>query len=148
MKQQSTIKAKDIIYLDDYTIYFQIGKGGQSKVYYAKQNHNNERIALKVSNGDIFNNVFAKETDFMAKIPDSPQILKKLSSLERANIDKKQRVFYAMELADEGNLQEYILFNDAPMPEFVIKYYSKQVLDSIEKVHNMGYCHNDLKLEN
>ena len=147
MKELSYYKQKDIIPLEDYTIYFQIGKGGQSKVYYAKDNKNGISVAIKVSNDESFTNTFIKETEYMSNCSD-PKILKNVSVLKKGLIDKKERIYYAMELAEEGTLHDYISCIEKPFPEFVVRFYVKQILDALEVVHNKGYSHNDLKLEN
>lgn len=149
MKENNINKSKCLLSLEDYTIYFQVGKGGQSNVYFAIDSKTSKPVAIKVSNGKIYSNAFTKEIDFMNNST-HPFILKNLSSLKKSNENKKAKEYYAIELAPEGNLQEYIWCNGniKEFPEFVIKHYTRQILSAQEYVHEKGYSHNDQKLEN
>jgi len=54
--------------------------------------------------------------------------------------------YAALELAENGNLLDYVV--DKSMNDKIVRYYFRQLLQSIEFMHNEGICHRDLKLEN
>ncbi|CAI2364797.1 unnamed protein product [Moneuplotes crassus] len=63
------------------------------------------------------------------------------------DMDNVTNVRYAaLELAENGNLLDYVV--DKSMDDRVVRYYFRQLLQGIDFMHNSGYCHRDLKLEN
>lgn len=91
-----------VIALDDYKILFQIAKGGQSKVYYAICNSTKTPVAVKISEGIHFTEIFQKEVNFISQ-HSHKRLTKNLSELKLTTINKKQRHYYALELAENGS---------------------------------------------
>lgn len=54
--------------------------------------------------------------------------------------------YSVLELATNGNFLDYIANN--AMDEGVVRYYFKQLCQAVAYMHEQGYCHRDLKLEN
>ena len=140
------IKTEDIIKLKDYIIYFEIGKGGQSKVYYAIDKKNNSPVAIKVSKGEQFEEIFQKEVSFVSENLNR-FIIKSKTTLKKELIfgKKSQICYYVMELADNGSLHDFISGENGIIgfPEYVIRYYIEQLIEGIEFVAGKGYCHSD-----
>ena len=55
--------------------------------------------------------------------------------------------YIVLELIPGGELFDYIA-NTGPFSERIIKYFSKQILLTVQYIHSKGLFHRDLKLEN
>ena len=53
-----------------------------------------------------------------------------------------------MELADYGDLQEFCSVYSSPLPEKAVKYFMKPILTELDKLHDKGFAHRDLRPEN
>lgn len=54
--------------------------------------------------------------------------------------------YAALELAENGNLLDYVV--NRSMDDKIVRYYFKQLIQAMEYMHDSGFCHRDLKLEN
>lgn len=136
--------------MDDFEIFFEIGSGGQSKVYYGIETTTKKPFAVKVATQDAFFPTFTKEVEFLSKL-DHPFVIKNHGQLKKAvggKKGKKNSWYYAMELAPEGDLFFYLDTLKRGFPEKVIKFYVHQIIESLAYVFSKGCSHNDLKLEN
>ena len=139
---------KELTNIEDYSVHFEIGSGGQSKVYFATHILTNTECALKVANSENYLATFNKEISYMETVK-SDSLVKNFSGLKKGIFDKRSRFFYAMPLFKEGTLYDYVkVMKGNAFSEGISQAFASQILSSLEQVHNSGYSHNDLKLEN
>ena len=55
--------------------------------------------------------------------------------------------YISQELITKGEFYNYVK-NSGPFPESIARYYFMQILDGVRHIHEKGFCHRDLKLEN
>jgi len=130
-----------------YILYFNIGSGGQSNVYYAIENSTGKAYAIKLSHNESFEQTFTKEVEYMCQLKHE-YIINNVSKLQKFEGKNKTQFYYAMELAPEGNLFESLQVSNKGMPENIIKFYTNQIVTSLDYIFSQSFCHNDLKLEN
>ncbi|KAJ5676294.1 hypothetical protein N7536_012466 [Penicillium majusculum] len=58
------------------------------------------------------------------------------------------RLFIAMEYLELGDLQDYLLGQKQPLPEFEAQCIMSQILEGLGLMHDNGYAHRDLKPNN
>ena len=56
--------------------------------------------------------------------------------------DKPETLYIAMEYLPEGDLTKHI---GSPLPQATVQTISKQILDGLKVMHQMGIAHRDLK---
>ncbi len=59
---------------------------------------------------------------------------------------KKEVMYSILELAEHGCFLDFV--NNKPMNESLVRFYFRQLLSAIKCIHDSGYCHRDIKLEN
>ncbi|KAJ5425069.1 hypothetical protein N7465_000139 [Penicillium sp. CMV-2018d] len=57
-------------------------------------------------------------------------------------------LFIAMEYLELGDLQDYVLAQSQPLPEFEAQRIMSQILEGLDLMHENGYAHRDLKPNN
>lgn len=57
-------------------------------------------------------------------------------------------LFIAMEYLELGDLQDYVLNQSQPLPEFEAQHIMSQILEGLGLMHENGYAHRDLKPNN
>ncbi|KAJ5966782.1 hypothetical protein N7501_003030 [Penicillium viridicatum] len=57
-------------------------------------------------------------------------------------------LFIAMEYLELGDLQDYVLAQSQPLPEFEVQRIMSQILEGLDLMHENGYAHRDLKPNN
>lgn len=55
-------------------------------------------------------------------------------------------MYSVLELAEHGNFLDFV--NNKPMNETLVRFYFWQLLSAVQSMHDSGYCHWDIKLEN
>ena len=129
-----------------YGLGEQLGKGSYAIVRAATSKKHKRRVAIK-----IISKKKAPE-DYLTKfLPREIQVLKRLRhpnciSLLEA-IETNTRIYLIMNLAENGDLLEYIR-ERGPMPDDDARRYFQHLITAIEYFHSLGIVHRDLKCEN
>ncbi|XP_057302084.1 testis-specific serine/threonine-protein kinase 3-like [Hydractinia symbiolongicarpus] len=129
-----------------YGLGEQLGKGSYAIVRSASSKKHKRRVAIK-----IISKKKAPE-DYLTKfLPREIQVLKRLRhsnciSLLEA-IETNTRIYLIMNLAENGDLLEYIR-ERGPMPDDDARRYFRQLITATDYFHSLGIVHRDLKCEN
>ncbi|EDO33625.1 predicted protein [Nematostella vectensis] len=129
-----------------YALGDTLGKGSYAVVKAAYSRKLKKQVAVKI--------VTKKKApdDYLTKfLPREIQVMKHLNhsnvvSLHEA-IETSSRIYIILDLADNGDLLEYIRSNGA-IPENEARLFYHQLVDAVEYLHNKGVVHRDLKCEN
>lgn len=129
-----------------YGLGEQLGKGSYAIVRGATSKKHKRRVAIK-----IISKKKAPE-DYLTKfLPREIQVLKRLRhpnciSLLEA-IETNTRIYLIMNLAENGDLLEYIR-ERGPMADDDARRYFRHLITAVEYFHSLGIVHRDLKCEN
>jgi len=129
-----------------YGLGEQLGKGSYAIVRGASSKKHKRRVAIK-----IISKKKAPE-DYLTKfLPREIQVLKRLRhanciSLLEA-IETNTRIYLIMNLAENGDLLEYIR-ERGPLPNDDARRYFRQLIAATDYFHSLGIVHRDLKCEN
>ena len=137
----------DGVFLDNYEVIRQLGKGGYGKVYEVKNKKTGEIRACKhlskLSIKDL--DKFEREINIMIKA-DHPHIIKLYEIFE-----SQRSLYLIMEQCKGGEVFDRIIEHIQNKKMYSEKDAANmflQVMSSIEYCHNHGICHRDLKPEN
>ena len=134
--------------VDHYEIIRQLGHGGMSRVFLARDLHNQQSVVLKFPNDDLIGNIgvferYKREAEIGNRI-NHPHVQRTL------NIDEKRSDEYlVMEYIEGRNLREVL--EDYPGQRLPIPEALRlilQVCDALEYCHEHGVFHRDIKPEN
>ncbi|XP_065056343.1 testis-specific serine/threonine-protein kinase 3-like [Rhopilema esculentum] len=129
-----------------YTLGPSLGKGSYAVVKSAQSKKHKRKVAIK-----IISKKKAPE-DYLTKfLPREIQVLKRLRhphciTLLEA-IETNTRIYLIMNLAENGDLLEYIRSNGALSDDGARTFFA-QLVAATEYFHSMGIVHRDLKCEN
>ena len=155
MKENATIKfgketfvgKTEGLFLDNYDVIKQLGKGGYGKVYEVRHKKTGEIRACKhLSKLSIKNlDKFEREIQILIK-SDHPNIIKLFEVFE-----SQRSLYLVMEECKGGEIFDRIIDHIQSKQMYSEKDAAiifQQVMSSIEYCHNNGICHRDLKPEN
>ena len=129
-----------------YTLGPSLGKGSYAVVKSAQSRQHKRKVAIK-----IISKKKAPE-DYLTKfLPREIQVLKRLRhphciTLLEA-IETNTRIYMIMNLAENGDLLEYIRTNGALSDDGARSFFT-QLISATEYFHSLGIVHRDLKCEN
>ena len=155
MKENPTIKfgketfvgKTEGLFLDNYEVIKQLGKGGYGKVYEVKNKKSGEIRACKHLSKLAIKNLekFEREIQILIK-SDHPNIIKLYEVFE-----SQRSLYLVMEECKGGEIFDRIIEHIQKKQMYSEQEAAKifqQVMSSIEYCHNNGICHRDLKPEN
>lgn len=129
-----------------YVLGDSLGKGSYAVVKVAFSKKLKRQVAIKI--------VMKKKApqDYITKfLPREISVMKQLShpnivGLYEA-IETSSRIYLVMDMADGGDLLDYIKMN-GPVCEHDARKFFRQLIDASEYLHNLDVVHRDLKCEN
>lgn len=129
-----------------YVLGDTLGKGSYAVVKVAFSKKLKRQVAIKI--------ILKKKApqDYISKfLPREISIMKQLShpniiGLHEA-IETSSRIYLIMDMADGGDLLEYIKTN-GPVSEPEARQFFRQLVEASEYLHNLDVVHRDLKCEN
>jgi serine/threonine protein kinase len=131
----------------NYKIEALLGEGGVGSVYLATHSQLGRKVAIKVLNPSLVNNVEVRER-FRNEAAT-------LSSLQHINIvtlydylEDERGLFLIMEYVSGNSLDNYIRQVSGPIPEQKAIYFFNQILDGLSYAHLRGIVHRDIKPSN
>ena len=135
------------VFLDNYEVLKQLGKGGYGKVYRVKNKKTGEIRACKHLSKLKIKNLeqFQREIDILIKA-DHPNIIKLYEIFESA-----RSIYLIMEECKGGEVFDRILEHIQNRHMYSEKHAAnifQQIISAIEYCHNNNICHRDLKPEN
>ena len=135
------------LFLDNYDVVKQLGKGGYGKVYEVKNKKSGEIRACKHLSKLSIKNLekFEREIEILIKT-DHPNIIKLYEVFE-----SQRSLYLVMEECKGGEIFDRIIEHIQSKQMYSEKDAAEmflQVMSSIEYCHNNGICHRDLKPEN
>ena len=155
MKENPTIKygkknfvgKSEGLFLDNYDVIKQLGKGGYGKVYEVKHKKTGEIRACKHLSKLVLKNLekFEREINILINT-DHPNIIKIYEIFE-----SQRSLYLVMEECKGGEIFDRIIDHIQSKKMYSEKDASiifQQVMSAIEYCHNNGICHRDLKPEN
>ena len=137
----------DGVFLYNYEVIRQLGKGGYGKVYEVKNKKTGEIRACKHLSKLSIKNLekFEREINILIKT-DHPHIIKLYEIFE-----SQRSLYLVMEECKGGEVFDRIIEHIQSKKMYSEKDAAnmfQQVMSSIEYCHNNGICHRDLKPEN
>ena len=133
---------------EDYSIINYIDGGGAFGIIYlvSKNTTNEVYIAKIIDNKIIYEN--EKKINEIVKKLNNPNIVEYIESKsEYIEIEEENKNFIIFEYCSKGELLGYVQVSEG-FEEKISKIIFKTILETIEKLHNIGIYHLDLKLEN
>ena len=135
------------LFLDNYDVIKQLGKGGYGKVYEVKHKKTGEIRACKHLSKLVLKNLekFEREINILINT-DHPNIIKIYEIFE-----SQRSLYLVMEECKGGEIFDRIIDHIQSKKMYSEKDASiifQQVMSAIEYCHNNGICHRDLKPEN
>lgn len=143
---RKTIKQQEIIEFKDLNFICQIGKGAFGKVFLAKVKNGEQLYAVKTIRKDVL-----IQTDQIASTVLEKDIMLDCDHPFMVGMDylfqTDFRLYFVMPFVRGGELYKVFL-TQRRFPEEVIKFYIAQIIHCIGYLHDRGFAHRDLKLEN
>ncbi|XP_065194023.1 testis-specific serine/threonine-protein kinase 1-like [Sycon ciliatum] len=132
--------------MSNYVFGDALGTGAYAKVLLAKVRSTGGKVAVKVVNRR------KAPKDYLKKfLPREIEVLQKLHHPNCVKVyeifEHDEKVYFFMELAENGDLLEYIN-SRGYIPEEEARRLLIQLLDALEYCHTLGIAHRDLKCEN
>lgn len=145
-KVSSNAKAQSVLESHGFAVIETVGHGSYAAVKSAFSNKHSCKVAIKVVSKRK-----APEDYLIKFLPREIQVVKLLKHPNLVcflqSIETTSRVYLIMELADNGDLLDYIKANGA-CSESQSGTWFHQLVEGMEYCHNLGVVHRDLKCEN
>ena len=136
---------------EDYSYIKYIDGGGSFGTIYlvSKNTTNKEYIAKVIDEEKKYSYENEKKINEIVKQLNNPNIVEYIKSKENEyiEIEDDYKDFIIFEYCSRGELLEYVIFSGG-FEEKIAKIIFKTILETVEKLHNIGIYHLDLKLDN
>ena len=140
----------------EFEIMKTIGLGGSSKVFLASDSLGH-KVAIKAIRKDknytksAAASMLQREHEMLQRLESHPNIIKSLGvNFEGEVVTKKisENIMYnVLEYAPHGAISNFIRYTGG-LDEEIARLYILHISDAISFIHNLGYAHLDIKLEN
>ena len=136
-----------------YYLLSKLGEGATSHVYIGSPLHNTHHyVAIKIiTNKHIRKNAFEQEVEILSNIK-SANVIQLIEfgfgPIERRLQISDDKKYLILEYASKGNLFNYIYYPERSFGEEYGKFIFHQLLQGVQAIHNNGFVHRDLKIEN
>ena len=133
-----------------YSIIIKIGSGGYGKVYLAKDITTQQLYAIKVLDDPTPD--FEKEVSILEKVSSlkNPYVINLISSgenqIKKNSTEKSQ--YLILEYASKGDFYDYIEATETGLERKYAKFIFRKIVKGVQAIHESGFCHRDLKMEN
>mmetsp|Transcript_7792 Transcript_7792/g.11557 ORF Transcript_7792/g.11557 Transcript_7792/m.11557 type:complete len:1031 (-) Transcript_7792:14-3106(-) len=153
----------DIVYNPDaekpkwighYVCGEKLGSGSYGKVREGIDSKTLKRVAVKIIKLKFLRKVKGAE----ARLWNEIQVMKTLSKNHHPNLmefysvihDKtKEKIYMVVEHCSAGSLARIMgLYKNQRMPEPMVWYFFKQIIEGLQEMHSCGVAHRDIKPEN
>lgn len=133
-----------------------LGRGGSSKVFLAHDSLNNKCAikAIRKDKGIQFEAaalMLQREHELLQKLSGHPNIIKShmvnLSGVVRTDKESETVMYNVLEHAKHGALSNFVRYTGG-IEEQISRLFASQICNALKYVHDFGYAHLDLKLEN
>ncbi|CAI2386099.1 unnamed protein product [Moneuplotes crassus] len=141
---------------DTFMLMNYIGKGGSSKVFLVKDCRG-QKVVLKVIRKDKrymredAERMLFKEHSVLQKLQSHPNIINsygvKVDGIAIMEEEKEDIMYGILEHAKHGSIANFIRYTGG-IEEDIAKFFMLQTCNAIEFIHQQGYAHLDIKLEN
>ena len=137
-----------VVLNENYVIIKKLGEGAYSSVYKVLNPETNEMLAMKVINKYCKN-----EMPINRKLSaiQSPYIIKYLGYSQgdiKIENNKDYKSYFLFELANKGELSNYINCGKNGLSEGQTKLIFCDILKGFHEIHKAEICHRDIKAEN
>ncbi len=135
-------------HIDHYEITRQLGHGGMSRVYLARDQQSGQQVVLKFPNDDLIGNVgvyerYKREAEIGNRI-NHPNVQRSLNMGE-----KRSDEYLVMEYIQGKNLREVLEEHPGQaLPVSEALRIVRQICDALSYCHEHGVFHRDIKPEN
>uniref|UniRef100_A0A0K2URB9 SNF-related serine/threonine-protein kinase n=1 Tax=Lepeophtheirus salmonis TaxID=72036 RepID=A0A0K2URB9_LEPSM len=129
-----------------YDLEDTIGEGHFAVVKMARHVFTGERVAVKVIDKlkfDSSTRVQTLQEVRLMKLVQHPNVVRLYEV-----IDTPSKLYLILELADGGDLYDYIMKHEQGLTETLAKKYFRQIVNAIQYCHKLHVVHRDLKPEN
>jgi len=133
-----------------------LGKGGSSKVFLA-QDSTGSPVAIKAIrkdkkySSDTSASLLNREAEMLQKLEDHPNVIGCLGTNWEGLLtvgEQSENIMYnILEFASNGSFSKIIRYT-GPIEEEVARLYVLQIWNAINHMHDLGFAHLDIKLEN
>ncbi|KUM60481.1 hypothetical protein ACN42_g6647 [Penicillium freii] len=142
--EQESISQRPIKKSEHWQREKKIGDGGFGEVWLERctkgNSHGHDVRAIKQM--EVRRQVdYGRELEAIAKFSHTKACLPAIQATEAS-------LFIAMEYLELGDLQDYVLAQSQPLPEFEVQRIMSQILEGLDLMHENGYAHRDLKPNN
>ncbi|MGH3937226.1 MAG: serine/threonine protein kinase [Pseudonocardiaceae bacterium] len=133
--------------IDGYRDFVQIGQGGFSVVYRARQEHLDREVAVKVLavpavDEKALSN-FLRECQLASRLTGHPNVVTVLDT----GTTRSGRPYVTMEYFEPGSLKQR-LTRDGPLPLNDALRFGVKIAGALAAAHNAGILHRDIKPDN
>ncbi|CAI2385340.1 unnamed protein product [Moneuplotes crassus] len=133
-----------------------IGKGGSSKVFLSKDRLGN-KVVLKVIRQDkkykreAAEDMLYREHSLLQKLQYHPNIIDSygvnVNGVATMEGENEEIMYSILEYAEHGSIANFVRYTGA-IEERIVKFFMIQICNAMEFIHQQGYAHLDIKLEN
>lgn len=136
-----------------YEILEKLGEGATSEVYLTTEYGSTKQYAMKMLKGtqQLSEKLFTQEYQMVNRV-NHPNIISMIQAgngdIQDALNNITQSYYFLFELAEKGDLLDYVLYPQKGFSESQAKYIFSEILFGIKACHDAGIAHNDIKPEN